>query len=62
MVGNESEPLSNQSVVLVTDHLCRAAPGGLCPSPLCELEVQAGGGLEVLREAPCSTSWVEFLT
>lgn len=50
LVGNESEPLSNQRIVLVTDHLCRAAPGGICPSPLCELEIQAGGGLEVLRD------------
>lgn len=57
--NNESEPRSNQSKPLC--YLCRAVPGGLCPSSLCELESQAGSGLEVLREAPCGVSWVEFL-
>lgn len=36
--GNKSKPQANQTIVLVTNHLCRAAAGGLCPSPLCELE------------------------
>lgn len=34
------------TIVLVTNHMCRAASGGLCPSPLCELESQVGNGLE----------------
>lgn len=59
--GNESKPRSNQTIVLVTNHLCRATPRGLCPSPLCELESQAGSGVEVLREASCGMSWVEFV-
>lgn len=59
--GNESEPRSNQTIVLITNDLCRAAPGGLCPSLLCELDSQAGSGSEVLREAPCGVGWVKFL-
>lgn len=60
--SNKSEPRSNQTIVLVTNHLCKAAPGELCPSPLCELESQAGSGLEVLRETPCGMNWVKFLS